>query len=114
MTTRIATVSGTMLTPGVSRNRRLYSRDLIAKAAARMSERIADPSGLPIVMRTHHDAGDDSRLIVGRLTSVKVGEDGSASYSADLYDTVPGRDIAALVTGTEPALRSVSIHGYWL
>ncbi|MGW1071576.1 hypothetical protein [Streptomyces sp. NPDC002537] len=114
MTQRIATVSGTMLTPGVSRNGRLYSRELIAKAARRMQERIADPGGLPIVMRTHHDAGDDSRLIVGRLTSVTVEEDGSAQYRADLYDTAPGRDIAALVTGREPALRSVSIHGYWL
>ncbi|MFF4403831.1 hypothetical protein [Streptomyces sp. NPDC001404] len=114
MTRRIATVSGTMLTPGVSRNGRLYSPELIAKAAKRMQERIADPAGLPIVMRTHHDAGDDSRLIVGRLTSVRVEEDGSAQYRADLYDTAPGRDIAALVTGTEPALRSVSIHGYWL
>ncbi len=114
MTQRIATVSGTMLTPGVSRNRRLYTPELIARAARRMRERIADPDGLPIVMRTHHDAGDDSRLIVGRLTSVTVEKDGSARYRADLYDTAPGRDIAALVTGTQPALRSVSIHGYWL
>jgi len=111
---RIATISGTMLVPGVSRNRRLYSRELIAKAAARMSERITDPKGLPIVMRTHHEAGDNSQLIVGRLTGVKVGEDGAARYTADLYDTAPGRDIAALVTGDKPALRSVSIHGYWL
>ncbi|MEV5944441.1 hypothetical protein [Streptomyces sp. NPDC051994] len=114
MDKRIATISGTMLTPGVSRNKRLYSRELIAKAAARMTERIADPNGLPIVMRTHHEAGDDSVRIVGRLTDVKVGEDGAARYTADLYDTAHGRDIAALVTGKEPALKSVSIHGYWL
>ena len=116
-TATIATISGTMLTPGVSRNKRLYSRELIARAAARMQERIADPDGLPIVMRTHHDAGDDSRKIVGRLTGVKVGEDGAASYTADLYDTAPGRDIAALVVPGKdqaPALKSVSIHGYWL
>lgn len=114
MDKRIATISGTMLTPGVSRNRRLYSPELIAKAAARMTERIADPDGLPIVMRTHHEAGDDSVRIVGRLTNVKVGEDGAARYTADLYDTAHGRDIAALVTGKAPALKSVSIHGYWL
>ncbi|RCH70445.1 hypothetical protein DT019_02870 [Streptomyces sp. SDr-06] len=114
MDKRIATISGTMLTPGVSRNRRLYSAELIAKAAARMSERIADPDGLPIVMRSHHEAGDDSTRIVGRLTDVKVGEDGAARYRADLYDTAAGRDIAALITGKEPALKSVSIHGYWL
>ncbi|GGX40632.1 hypothetical protein GCM10010341_73220 [Streptomyces noursei] len=103
-----------MLTPGVSRNKRLYSSELIARAAKRMQERISDPDGLPIVMRTHHDAGDDSRKIVGRLTQVKLSEDGAASYSADLYDTAPGRDIAALITGKSPALKSVSIHGYWL
>ncbi|MFD7016132.1 hypothetical protein [Streptomyces sp. NPDC059928] len=114
MDKRIATISGTMLTPGVSRNKRLYSPELIAKAAARMTERIADPDGLPIVMRTHHDAADDSVRIVGRLTDVKVGEDGAARYTADLYDTAHGRDIAALVTGKRPALKSVSIHGYWL
>lgn len=114
MAARIATISGTMLTPGVSRNKRLYSRDLIAKAAARMQERITDPDGLPIVMRTHHDAGDDSVRIVGRLTDVQVGEDGAATYKADLYDTAHGRDIAALVTGKQPALKSVSIHGYWV
>lgn len=114
MDKRIATISGTMLTPGVSRNKRLYSPALIAKAAARMAERIGDPDGLPIVMRTHHDAADDSVRIVGRLTDVNVGEDGAARYTADLYDTAHGRDIAALVTGKEPALKSVSIHGYWL
>lgn len=117
MAGRIATVSGTMLAPGVSKNRRLYTRELIAKAAARMAQRIADPDGLPIVMRTHHDAGDDSARIVGRLTSVKVGEDGAARYTADLYDTAHGRDIASLVVpdkGQPPALKSVSIHGYWL
>ncbi|MEV5944411.1 hypothetical protein [Streptomyces sp. NPDC051994] len=114
MDRRIATISGTMLTPGVSRNQRLYSAELIAKAAKRMSERIADPDGLPIVMRTHHEAGDDSVRIVGRLTDVRVGEDGAARYRADLYDTAHGRDIAALVTGKTPALKSVSIHGYWL
>jgi hypothetical protein len=114
MAGRIATITGTMLTPGVSRNKRLYSKELIAKAAGRMQERIADPDGLPIVMRTHHEAGDDSVRIVGRLTGVKVGEDGAARYTADLYDTAHGRDIAALVTGKQPALKSVSIHGYWL
>jgi hypothetical protein len=114
MAGRIATISGTMLRPGVSKNRRLYTKELIAKAAQRMQERIADPDGLPIVMRTHHDAGDDSVRIVGRLTDVQVGEDGAANYRADLYDTAHGRDIAALVTGKEPALKSVSIHGYWL
>ncbi|MFL4491561.1 hypothetical protein ACJ6WD_09910 [Streptomyces sp. VTCC 41912] len=114
MDKRIATISGTMLTPGVSRNRRLYTKELIAKAVGRMQERLADPNGLPITMRSHHEAGDDSTRIVGSLREVKVGEDGAAHYTADLYDTTHGRDIAALITGKQPALRSVSIHGYWL
>ncbi|MFF0409064.1 hypothetical protein ACFYUY_01340 [Kitasatospora sp. NPDC004745] len=110
----IATISGTMLTPGVSRNGRLYTPQLIAAAAKRMQERLADTDALPITMRTHHDAGDDSARIVGRVTAVTVEEDGSATYTGDLYDTAHGRDIAALVTGKRPALRSVSIHGYWV
>ncbi|MEU4296349.1 hypothetical protein [Kitasatospora aureofaciens] len=112
----IATISGTMLRPGVSRNRRLYTPELIASAVETMRQRIADPDGLPIVMRTHHNAGDDSARIVGRLTDVTTEQDGSATYKAALYDTSHGRDIAALVVpakGAAPALRSVSIHGYW-
>ncbi|MEV8324515.1 hypothetical protein [Kitasatospora sp. NPDC056731] len=112
----IATISGTMLRPGVSRNRRLYTPEIIAAAVDTMRQRMADPDGLPIVMRTHHDAGDDSARIVGRLTDVTTEKDGSARYKAVLYDTNHGRDIAALVVpakGEAPALRSVSIHGYW-
>lgn len=114
MGNKLATVEGTMLTPGVSRNGRLYTRELIAKAVGRMQERIADPNGLPIVMRTHHEAGDDSQRIVGRITSVGLDEKGNANYKASLYNTKPAQDIAGLVTGDEPALKSVSIHGYWL
>lgn len=110
----IATINGTMLVPGVSLNRRLYTEDLIAKTVSRMQARIADPNGLPIVMRTHHDAGDDSKLIVGRISDAHLGEGGAAKYRADLYDTAAGRDIAALATPDKPALRSTSIHGYWL
>lgn len=110
----IATVEGTMLVPGVSRNMRLYTREVIAKAVSRMQARIADPAGLPIVMRTHHEAGDNSASIVGRVHAVSLAEDGSARYSALIYDTQAGRDIAALITPKQPALRSVSIHGYWL
>lgn len=95
-------------------NRRLYTRELINKAVTRMQKRIADPQGLPIVMRTHHDAGDNSSLIVGRITDAHTDEQGAAKYSADLYDTEPGRDIATLTTAKNPALRSTSIHGYWL
>jgi hypothetical protein len=80
-----------------------------------MQARIADPDGLPIVMRTHHGAGDDSKLIVGKITKAWRDEaSGAAKYTSDLYDTAAGRDIAALTTPERPALRSTSIHGYWL
>jgi hypothetical protein len=110
----LATISGVALAPGVSRNRRLYTPELIAKAAKRMQERLADPEGLPIVMRTHHDAGDDSAKIVGRVTQVTVDNNKALRYKADLYDTFHAREIANLVTPQQPALRSVSIHGYWM
>lgn len=110
----LATISGVALAPGVSRNRRLYTPELIARAAKRMQERLADPNGLPIVMRTHHDAGDDSAKIVGRVTEVTVDNNKSLRYKADLYDTFHAREIANLVTPKQPALRSVSIHGYWM
>lgn len=110
----IATITGTMLTPGVSGNGNLYTAGMIKKAVARMQGRLSDPTSLPVVMRSHHGAGDDSTRIVGRITSVRVDETGAAKYSAALYDTSQGRDIAALVTGNTPALRSVSIHGWFL
>ena len=107
---------GVFLAPGVSRNKRLYTKDMIAKTVERMKARIADPDGLPIVMRTSHGAGDRSELIVGRVTDVETDEEGRGRFEARWYDTSPARDIAALVRpkdGSPPALRSVSIHG-WL
>lgn len=110
----VAKISGVALRPGVSRNRRLYSAELIGKAAKRMQERLADPAGLPIVMRTHHDAGDDTSKIVGRVTEVSVDNDQALRYKAELIGTAVGSDMASLVTGRNAPLRSVSIHGYWL
>jgi hypothetical protein len=113
----LATISGVALVPGLSRNNRLYTPEIIGKAAKRMQERLSDPNGLPIVMRTHHEAGDDSARIVGRVTSVKVDNDSALRYDAELFDTSHGRTIASLVKpgGKQaPALRSVSIHGYWM
>lgn len=111
------TFGGTFLTPGVSLNDRLYTKAMISKAVVRMQERIADPDGLPIVMRTHHQANDNSRLIVGRVTAARQAPDGSGTFEARWYDTEPARDIAALVQpadGGPPGLRSVSIHGFFL
>lgn len=111
---KVATLSGTMLTPGVSLNNRLYSRGVIGKAVTRMQERLSSPDGLPIVMRTHHEAGDDTRQIVGKITSVSLDENGNARYTAKMTGSSAAEDIAALTSGKDPSLRSVSIHGYWL
>jgi hypothetical protein len=110
----IATIEGTALVPGVSKNGRLYSKEAIAKAVARLTERIAVGTD-PAVMLTSHCADDDSRRIVGRLTSVALAEDGSARFAAQLADTDEGRKIAALVdTRGGPAfLKGVSIRGAW-
>lgn len=114
MAKRIATVTGTMLAPGVSANGRLYTPETIAKAVARLQERIADPTARPATMLTSHAAGDDSTQIVGRLTDVHQQPDGSARFTADIADTHAGRDIATLITGDAPFLRSTSIRGWWL
>ena len=111
---RCATTAGTLLTPGVSRNGRLYTAPMIKAAVREMQTRLSDPAGLPLTMLTHHGAGDDSAQIVGRLTNVDYQGDGSATFEADIADTPAGQTIAALVTGDTPFLRSVSIRGAWL
>lgn len=107
----IATIRGTAIVPGVSRNRRLYTREVLADAVARAQERIA--SGPPLTMLTHHGAEDDSSRIVGRLTALEQRDDGSLAFTAELADTQHGRDLAALVTGDSPFLEGVSIRGWW-
>ena len=114
---RVATVSGVFLVPGRSLNNRLYSREVIAKAVARMQQVIETGAGdVPVLtMLTHHEAEDDSTRIVGRLTRVFTREtDGAGCFEADLADTHHGRDIAALAQGEAPYLASVSIRGYWI
>ena len=117
MAKTIATLTGTALVPGVSRNDRLYTREMIGKAVARAHDRIA-AGQMPITMRSHHGAEDDSTRICGAVTRLwQDPQTGAAQYEAVLADTSAGRDIAAL-TATEdgnPAfLRNVSIRGYWL
>lgn len=128
MATRLATVGGYALRPGVSRNGRLYTPEVIQKAVERAQTRISN-GGLdisrpvePMSQRTHHAADDDSTRIVGRLTSMSLTDDGSARFTADIADTAHGRDIAALVSpktpgdpaSVDPFLRGVSIRGFWL
>lgn len=131
MARRIATVSGVALVPGVSKNRRLYTREAIARMVARAQDRI-EGSGLfitddqhpikvpqdtdPITQLTHHAAEDATENIVGRLTSMRLAADGSAEYTADIADTPKGRVVAGLLDTTDgrpPYLKGVSIRGEW-
>ena len=106
----MTTVRGTMLTPGVSANTRLYTPELIEKAHARLSARIAS-GGQPVTMLTHHEAGDDSVRIVGRVTGVSLNGD-NLDYTAELAGTDNAKAVESLVAGK--FLRNVSIRGYWL
>ena len=112
----IARVTGTALVPGVSKNGRLYTPDLIEKAVTRARQRIASPDGMPITTRTHHAAEDDSTKLVGRLTALRLAPDGSAKFEAVLTDTDEGRAIASLAEDHDgkPVLKGVSIRGAWI
>ena len=111
---RAGVARGVALAPGVSKNGRLYTAEHVAGAAAKLRQRLADPQARPVVMRTHHGAGDDSTRIVGRVTAVDVDAQGRLTYEADLADTTAGRDIAELARGDQPYLANVSIYGWWL
>jgi hypothetical protein len=111
---RCAQISGTMLVPGVSKNGRLYTAEMIRATVALMQERLTDGDGSPLTMLTHHAAGDDSLEICGRLTAVDYQPDGSATFEADIADNDAGRGIAALVTPDKPFLSNVSIRGWWI
>lgn len=111
----IATIGGVALKPGVSKNRRLYSPQIVARAVEKAQDRIR-AGDEPMVMLTHHAAGDASREITARLTGMSLDEDGNARYTAAIADTAAGRDIAALIDrsdGQAPHLKGVSIRGYW-
>jgi len=112
-----APITGTFLAPGVSKNGRLYDASAIGKAVTRMQERIADPTALPIIMRTHHQALDDSTKIAAVVTGVKQLPNGSATWEAAPVGTQAGKDIAAAARpgpGGKRALAAVSIRGWWL
>lgn len=111
----LATLTGTLLAPGVSKNNRLYTRENIGRAVARMRSRLADENARPIVMRTHHGAGDDTTRIVAHLTDVELDEaTGRARYTAVFNGTQAARDVlAATEDEKNPSLRNVSIYGWW-
>ena len=106
-----ATIKGVALAPCVSKNGRWYTPELVRGAVERAQARIR--SGPPMVMLSHHNAGDDSEKIVGRVRSMKVGPGGEAQFEAELADTPAGRTIATLVDGRK-FLDGVSIRGQWL
>jgi len=112
--TKAATVRGIFLRPGISKNRRLYTKENIGKAVERMQEALKGNSGLPINMATSHGAAfdDDALSTVGRVTNVYQLPDGSAGFEADIANTSHGRDIANLAVGG--FIKGVSIRGQWL
>lgn len=114
MAKAIATITGTALAPGVSRNRRLYTKENIGKMVARASERIA-AGKRPIAMYTSHDSTDVAD-VGGVLTSIWQEADGRARYTAEVPDTSAGRTVAALADTSSGTtfLRNVSILGNWV
>jgi len=112
--TKSAVVTGTFLRPGVSKNKRLYTKENIGKAVVRMNEAINSSDGLPITMATSHAAayGDDANATVGRVTKVLQRTDGSAYFEADIANTTNGRDVAVGTVGK--FVKGISIRGGWM
>ena len=112
--TKAATIRGIFLKPGVSKNRRLYTKNNIAKAVERMNQHLAKGEGMPLNMATSHAAAfkDDATSTVGRITSVKILSDGSAAFEAEIANTAHGRDVANLAAGK--FIKGVSIRGEWV
>jgi len=116
MGNRAAVVRGIFMRPGVSKNKRLYTKEAIAKAVGRMQQQLDSPDGLPLTMATSHGAAyqDDASSFVGRVTKVSMNPDGSAAFEADIANTSQGKDVATLISGDKPFLKSISIRGEWL
>jgi hypothetical protein len=111
----IATISGIGLVPGVSKNRRLYTPEMVERATNRLAERIKTGNA-PANMLSHHAAGDDSREITATLTGARLDE-GRLRFDGAITATKAGEDIANLadISDGKPAhLKNVSIRGYWL
>lgn len=108
---RVATITGTFLAPGVSLNGRLYTKEAIGKAVARMQSAIEDGTAPPITQLTSHGT-DDVLQTVGSLSKVWQAEDGSAKFESAVPDTTAGRDLATLTK--HGYVRNVSISGRWL
>ncbi len=108
---RVATITGTFLAPGVSKNGRLYTKENIARAVARMNSAIEDGTAPPISQLTSHGT-DDVLQTVGRFTKVWQLPNGVAKYETAVPDTANGRDMATLAH--HGYVQTVSISGSWI
>lgn len=116
MAKTIATITGTALVPGVSRNGRWYKPEHVTEAVRKAQERIR-AGDRPMVMLTFHGADDNSREIAATLTDMSLNENGGADFAAGFTDTDAGWNIARLADTSDgkPAhLKTVSIRGAWL
>src|SRR5450755_2743178 len=115
MAKTIATISGIGLVPGVSKNQRWYTPEMVERATKRLAERIK-AGNAPANMLSFHGAGDNSREITASLTGARLDE-GRLRFVGGITATEAGRDIANLADTTDgkPAhLKNVSVRGYWL
>ena len=109
--TKVATIRGTLLKPGVSKNNRLYTSENIRSAAEAAKSDLA--AGKTLNMYTTHKAAaeDDPMSLVGMFTNVWQEDDGSLKFEADVPNTTTGRDYANLTHGKFQ--RTISIRGGW-
>lgn len=97
----LATIRGHFMSEGArSANKRLYvnTASWLAKAQAKLA------AGGTIDMRTHHEAGDDTTRVFGRVS--KIGTDGT--YEATVVNNTLGREILPAIKGGY--LRHVSLR----
>lgn len=113
----IATIKGTFAVPGVSKNRRFYSKEAIAQAVTEAQGMLDSGESLRVSMMTNHGARDplagDVTRTAGQVTKVGLNPDGHGTFEAELADTQAGRDVAALTTPDRPYLRGVSMASMW-
>jgi hypothetical protein len=114
----LATITGTALVPGVSRNKRHYSAEVIGKAVKRATDRIAE-GAMPLTMRVCHpvdEAHAPVTEIVGRITKMWQEADGRARFEAQMPDTETAREVLKLIDNRNesPYLTGVSVRGDWI
>lgn len=111
MSARIGTISGVFLTPGISRNNRYYSPEVVRAAVENMRTRLGN--GDLISMATSHAAGrtDDALSTAATVREVWLDDNGAARFRADVPGTTTGRDALELLRGKYAG--GVSIDGDW-